>query len=173
MGNIYAGMSVGLGFILFCILLSVVWFAFRNFKKRMLPQKNSIEGTEFARYQENEKRDNKRHKIAWSVSLETAMGIIKAETKDLSRSGAFVKCRTPLMPGERFCLTIDIPAKDPISLKSIVVWSNGNIPEEKVVNRGMGVRFLQNLDEDLSSLKMALEEHIESINVSVQRPAFV
>ena len=38
MGNIYVGMSVGLGFILFCLLMSIIWIIFRNFKKRILPE---------------------------------------------------------------------------------------------------------------------------------------
>ena len=174
MGNIYAGMSVGLGFILFCILLSFIWVAFSNFKKRMLPQKNDINVIEFLKYQEDEKRNSKRVDISWPVFLETNSGIIKAETKDLSRVGAFVKCSKPLFPGEQFRMTIEIPEKDPISLKSEVIWSNSNIPDEMVVTRGMGIRFLQNLDEDLVLLKSALEEYLESIkSTPVKRVAFI
>lgn len=173
MGNIYAGMSVGLGFILFCILLSVIWIAFRNFKKRMLPEKGSLELIDIIKYQEDERRDGNRIKIVWPVSLETDKGIIRAETRDLSRSGAFVKCSRPFQPGEKFKLTIEVPDKDPLSLSSEVVWSNTGIPEEKIITRGMGIRFLQNFDEDLVSLRSVLEEYLESIRVPVKRAAFI
>ena len=174
MGNIYAGMTVGFGFILFCILLSMVWFFFTNYKKKMFPQKKSIDVIQFSNYQDDEKRERKRADIVWPVSVVTNKGIIKAETKDLNRSGAFVKCSQPLLPGEQFRLNIEIPVKGPISLKSEVVWSNFNIPEEKVVTRGMGIRFIQNMDKDLASLKSAMEEYINSINrTSIQRIAFI
>ena len=37
MGNIYVDMSIGFGFILFCMLMTIVWILFRNLKKRLLP----------------------------------------------------------------------------------------------------------------------------------------
>ena len=174
MGNIYAGMTVAFGFILFCILLSIVWFFFTNLKKSMFSQKKSIEVIQFTDYQVEGKRIKERARIVWPVSVETNKGIIKAETKDLSGSGAFIKCSQPLLPGEQFVLNIEIPSKGPVSLKSEVVWSNGNLPMEKVVIRGMGIRFMQNMNEDLTLLKSSLDEYIESIyQTPLQRIAFI
>ena len=43
-----------------------------------------------------------------------------------------------------------------MSLNSEVVWSNANVPDDKIVNRGMGIRFIHNTDEVRESLKTAL-----------------
>ena len=164
MGNVYTGMSVGIGFILFFLLLAIIWTIFKNLKKKMMPGNNNSDmAADISSFQVNENRSDQRVGISWPVSLETVNGIIKAETKDLSRSGAFVKCSKPLLPGENFRITIEIPDQEPLVLNSEVVWSNGGFPEEKVVTRGMGIRFLKNLDKDIEKLKMSLEAYLESI----------
>ena len=165
---------MGLGFILFCILLSMVWFFIKNYKNRMLTQKQSVDVIPFSDYRVEEKRRRKRAEIVWPAFIVTDKGVIEGETKDLSRSGAFITCGKPLLPGERFLINIDIPKKGPVSLRSEVIWSNGNIPEEKVVSRGMGIRFLQNIDEDTSSLKSALEDYFEGMdNSPIKKVAFI
>ena len=174
MGNIYAGMSVGFGFILFCIVLSLIWVVFRNYKKRILPQKNPIDVINFFNGGKDKEQKSNRTEISWPVLLETNKGIIKAETKDLNLGGAFVKCSKPLLPGEQFRLLIEFPSKNTVALKSEVVWSNTGTPDEMIITRGMCVRFLQNVDEDLDYLKSALEEYMESIKMSpVQCNAFI
>ncbi len=162
MESLYSGMSVGFGFLLFCTLLSFVWILFQNFRKRMFLQNKSINVINLTAYKAEEERKDNRSDILWTVSIETPNGITMAETKDLSPSGAFIKCRGPLLPGEKFCLIIETPSKGTISLKSEVIWSNTNMPEDKIVIRGMGIRFIQNKNEDLALLKSALEEYLEA-----------
>ena len=159
MDSLYSGMSVGFGFLLFCAFLSLIWLLFINLKKKLLPQNKSIDVIETDDLQPEEKRNEKRIDILWPVTIEIKNEIIKAETKELSRIGAFVKCSKPLLPGERFLIAIETPANGSISLNAEVVWSNANIPEEKVVTRGMGIRFIQNPDKDLALLKMALDAY--------------
>ena len=164
MDSLYSGMSVGFGFLIFFAILSFVLILFKNFKKRMIPQNRSTDLIDLINFQVEEKRNEKRADIVWPVSVETGNDIIKTETKDLTRSGAFIKCSKPLKPGEQFVLAIETPAKGTISLNAEVVWSNANIPEDKVVTRGMGIRFIKNTDNDLKYLKSSLEEYLESIS---------
>ena len=71
-------------------------------------------------------------------------------------------------------MTIEIPSKGYISLKSEVIWSNAGIPEHKVVNRGMSVKFKQNMENDLASLISALEEYVVmASNAPAQRIALI
>ena len=156
MGDVYAGISIGMGFILFCILLAVITTLFKNFKKRLIPQKNSVDAAEFCNYLVSESRQDKRIDVSWSVTVETVEGNVSAETKDLNRFGAFIKCSKPLLPGQQFRLTLDIPDDEPVILNSEVVWSNGNVPDDKVVNRGMGIRFLNNKTEDCETVAQAV-----------------
>ena len=174
MESLYTGVSVGFGFLLFYIGLSFIWLLFKNYKKRILPQNKYINIADLKNFQVEEGRKERRVDIIWPVSVVTANGIGKAETKQLSRSGAFIKCRNPLPIGEKFNMTIEIPSKGYISLKSEVIWSNAGIPEHKVVNRGMSVKFKQNMENDLASLISALEEYVVmASNAPAQRIALI
>ena len=177
MDSLYSGMSVGFGFLLFFTLLSFVLILFQNYRKRILPQNKSINIVDLAEYQVDE-RKGLRVKIKWPVTVETLKGKIKAETKDINQIGAFITCSKPLTLGEQFRLIIETPSNCFISLKSEVIWSNANISEDKIVIRGMGIRFIQNTETDLEFLKAALEECIEpenrsSVRTTVQRIAFI
>jgi hypothetical protein len=55
--------------------------------------------------------------------------------------------RQPLQTRERFRILIKSTEKRRILLNAEVVWSNTGIPEEKVVTRGMGIRFIKNPDK--------------------------
>jgi hypothetical protein len=39
-----------------------------------------------------------------------------------------------------------------------VVWSNVNVPDEKVINRGMGVRFIKMSDRHIQFVGQILQE---------------
>jgi hypothetical protein len=158
MGSIYAGMSVGMGFILFCIVLSFIWITFKNYAKGVFPQKNT-DHLEFYQYPEYEPNADQRTEVAWPVFIETKSGIIKAMIRDINRSGAFIKCTSPCKLGEKFRVLIKTTEKRRLLLNAEVVWSNSGIPEERVVNRGMGIRFIKNPDKNLTALKLALDEH--------------
>ena len=65
-------------------------------------------------------------------------------------------CRNPLALNERFKITIDIPDQDALPLNAEVVWSNANIPGDKIVNRGMGIRFIENEEKERRRLQEAI-----------------
>ncbi|MBU0674353.1 MAG: PilZ domain-containing protein [Proteobacteria bacterium] len=65
------------------------------------------------------------------------------KTCNLSLSGAFISCpNTPLPLGTHFSLTISMPDGTPLAVEAEVIWGNTTLPTEKVVNRGVGIRFL-------------------------------
>jgi uncharacterized protein (TIGR02266 family) len=91
-----------------------------------------------------ERRRHPRTKAKWSVTLETAQGVINTETLDISLEGAFVRCLDPLQPEEPFKMLINIPNSDRrLAVDSEVVWVNMHGPDHSVTPRGMGVQFTQ------------------------------
>jgi hypothetical protein len=169
MGNIYAGMSVGLGFILFCIVLSFIWIIFKNYIKGAFSP-SDMDTLEYYTCPEDvtladHKKMDKRTEVAWPVFIETNRGIIKANIRDINRSGAFIKCDSPSKPGEKFRILIKTTEKRRLLLNAEVVWSNSSIPEERIITRGMGIRFIKNPDNNLTALKLALDEYTGVQNI--------
>jgi len=103
-----------------------------------------------------ENRKDTRVDVSWPVEMETSLGTIKAQTRHVSISGAFIACHEPLPLTEQFRITIMLSKDKQISVNAEVVWSNINVPDDKVVNRGMGIRFVNNPKDDLKPLSIAL-----------------
>ena len=70
-----------------------------------------------------------------------------AETKDLSLSGAFIICQQPLPLNENFNIILNVPNRDSIQITAEVIWSNISVPEDKIITRGMGIRFIKVSEE--------------------------
>jgi hypothetical protein len=49
-----------------------------------------------------------------------------------------------------------------LQLNAEVVWSNANIPADEVVNRGMGIRFIQNEEKKRRQLQQAITTAFEN-----------
>ena len=96
-----------------------------------------------------ERRQQPRANINWPVSIEAPDGTIDAKATDISLGGAFICCEKPLPLRQVFSLTMIGPDNEPVKATAEVVWSNANVPSEKVVNRGMGVRFIKMSDRHL------------------------
>jgi uncharacterized protein (TIGR02266 family) len=105
-----------------------------------------------------QRRKHPRANINWPVSMETSNGAIEAEVKNISLGGAFICCKKPLPIGEVFPLTMIGPNDEPVKATAQVVWSNVNVPEEKVVNRGMGVRFIKMSDRHIQLVRQISQE---------------
>ena len=105
-----------------------------------------------------EKRQHPRADINWAVSMETSEGRIEAQVKNISLGGAFICCKKPLSIGEVFPLTMFGPDNEPVVATAKVVWSNVNVPEDKVINRGMGVRFIKMSDRHIQLVKQIFQE---------------
>ncbi|MGD8315436.1 MAG: PilZ domain-containing protein [Syntrophobacterales bacterium] len=108
-----------------------------------------------------ERRRHPRAKAKWSVILETAQGVIKTETLDISLEGAFVRCLDPLKPEEPFKMVINIPNSDRrLAVDSEVVWVNVQGPDHSVTPRGMGVQFTQLSSNDRQFLNRMIINHV-------------
>ena len=105
-----------------------------------------------------QKRKHPRADINWPVSMETSAGMITAEVINISLGGAFICCKKPLPLGEVFPLTLMGPDNEPVTATAEVVWSNANVPDEKVVNRGMGVRFIKMSERHIQLVRKLFQE---------------
>jgi uncharacterized protein (TIGR02266 family) len=105
-----------------------------------------------------ERRQHPRIDINWPVSIETPEGTIDAEVKNISLGGAFIGCKKPLPIGQFFSLTMTAPNNEPVRASAEVVWSNENFPEDKVANRGMGVRFIKMSERHLQIVRQLIPE---------------
>jgi uncharacterized protein (TIGR02266 family) len=110
---------------------------------------------------DQERRRHPRAKAKWSVTLETAQGVINTETLDISLEGAFVRCLDPLQPEEPFKMVINIPNSDRrLAVDSEVVWVNVHGPDHSVTPRGMGVQFTQLSNNDRQFLNRMIINHV-------------
>jgi Tfp pilus assembly protein PilZ len=155
--------SLGIGVAIFAALI-IFWF-FNAFVKRKLgtdqpaqlaaaSQKSSWE----------EKRQHPRVAISWAAMLEPPHENLKIQLKDISLGGAFVVCGKPLPPKEKIRVCLKIPDHEELLLNAQVVWSNSNVPQEKVINRGMGIQFVQNTDTARQHLEKAISMHLKENN---------
>ncbi len=108
-----------------------------------------------------ERRRHPRAKAKWSVTLETAQGVINTETLDISLEGAFVRCLDPLKPEEPFKMVINIPNSGRrLAVDSEVVWVNVHGPDHSVTPRGMGVQFTQLSSNDRQFLNRMIVNRV-------------
>ncbi len=108
-----------------------------------------------------EKREDSRVKVKWPVTIETAEGPLNGEIINISIGGAFICCQELSRSKETFRLTINPPDHQAISATVSVTWSNLNVPESEVVNRGMGIRFLGISEEDRRFISEAVANSSE------------
>jgi Tfp pilus assembly protein PilZ len=104
-----------------------------------------------------EKRQAARLAVSWHATLTTPQATAPVQLKDVSHGGAFAACKNPLPLNQRFGLTIELPDGQPLGLNAVVVWSNSGVSADKVVNRGMGIRFIDNDEVARQRLRQALE----------------
>ena len=108
-----------------------------------------------------ERRKHPRAKAKWSVTLETAQGVINTEIQDISLEGAFIRCLDPLPPAENFKMVINIPrANRRLMIGSQVIWVNKHGPDHSITSRGMGVHFSYISGSDRQFLQRMILERI-------------
>jgi len=161
MDNQVIANSIGIGGAIF-VGLVLFWFISVYLKKRMGPEQSNHGVLTSKKISWEEKRQHPRMATSWQASIERTGGIDRAQVKDISLGGAFVVCQQPLPAKEKFTITIEVPNRGPLSLNAEVVWSNVNVPEEKIVNRGMGIRFIENTAEVRQQLNVAITASFEN-----------
>ncbi len=130
------------GGIVFFLAFLVIWIVKYFWKTSNRSDLDSLASAKLRQKVAEEKRQHPRVDINWPVSIETAYGTIEAEVRNISLGGAFICCKKPLQLRKVFRMTMIGPENEPLIATAQVAWSNANMPEEKVINRGMGVRFI-------------------------------
>ena len=129
--------------LLVCILgFLVVWLVYYFWKQHNPSGREYSMSAKLAERGTREDREHPRKDINWTASLETPGGRVAGHVRNISIGGAFICCAQPLPIGEMFELTMMASDSEPVKAAAKVVWSNVNVPDGKVVNRGMGVRFI-------------------------------
>jgi Tfp pilus assembly protein PilZ len=153
--------AVGFGGVICILTVLVVWLINSFVRARLSPDRAEHPLLKASRTVWEEKRQYRRAEIRWPIKIKTAEGLIEAETKDVSLGGTFVSCAQPRPLGEIFPVTILAPNHEPVMVNAEVVWSNGNVPDDKVVTRGMGIRFVQVTGDIRHFLEEAIEAHVD------------
>jgi Tfp pilus assembly protein PilZ len=135
--------SIVLGGALFVGII-VFWYIFGYLKKRVAADKLNQAYSADSKMSWEEKRRHPRVELSWPAFLEKAERRQEAQLKDLSLGGAFLICQEPLALQDQFKVTFILPNQEHLELNAEVVWSNVNMPSDRVVNRGMGIRFIKN-----------------------------
>ena len=151
---IVSNLGIGLGVI---IILFIFWSVSRYLRKRITPDSSGQHVSWVPKESWEEKRQHPRLAVSWKASISTTEGNIDGQLKDISLGGAFFVCEKQTALKEKFCITINGPSDVTLSLNAEMVWSNFNVPDDKVVFRGMGIRFVDNTDEDRKLLRAAME----------------
>ena len=141
------------GAIAFFLAFVVVWMVSYFWKKSIASDRDSLISAKLPRNLGEEKREHPRTDVNWPVSIETFYATIAAEVKNISLGGAFICCKKPLQLRKVFSMTMIVPENEPLTVSAQVAWSNANMPEDKVINRGMGVRFINMSDRHIQLLK--------------------
>jgi len=147
--------SLGIGGALF-VGLVLFWVLRGRFKRRISHDSGDWSIAPHKEVNWAEKRLQPRISISWEARIETLNESAAVQLKDISLGGAFAVCRNPLQINERLVITIDLPNDSPVKLNAEVVWTNANVPAEKIINRGMGIRFIDNSKEVREALERAI-----------------
>lgn len=159
--------SIGLGG-LFFVGVIVLWFVFVYLKKRITPSNSHQAIATAFNYSVENKRQHTRVEVSWEARLENSDKSLEVILNDISLGGAFVVCREPLAMQDQCKIIINWPAAaDPLSLNAEVVWTNANMPVDRVVNRGMGIKFINNGLKERQQLQDAIDAVLEKSNKSV------
>ena len=154
--------SMGIGAGIFAGLV-VFWFISVYLKKRIAADPSAHVAASAPAESYQEKRRHPRADVSWPAALKSPHDNIEHEAalKDISLGGAFVICKNPLPLNQQFQIVIKPQDRPALELKAEVVWSNANVPADKIVNRGMGIRFIDNSPQirvDLNALIAAAFE---------------
>ena len=153
--------SIGIGAAIFAGLV-LLWFLRVFFKRRLAKKQSHQMAASAGKTSWEEKRQHPRVSVSWPARLETSQGSLEVQLKDISLGGAFVVCPNPLPLSENFQISIEPPEQTSLELNAEVVWSNANVPEDKIINRGMGIRFINNTDEVRNRLNDVISSFFES-----------
>ena len=97
-----------------------------------------------------ERRMSPRIPVSQAVSIKAAKGLRRGETEDISLGGAFIRCEKPPRENEKVLLTFQDHSSNTLVLAR-VVWTNYESQGSGDKPTGMGVKFLQFLNNQRST----------------------
>jgi len=154
-------LRLGFGGVICILTLMLIKSISAYFKRRVSSDQGMGAPANLTGTVQKESRKHPRVHITWPVRMKSSQGTIEAEIKNISLGGAFICCPKPLPLRENFRLTIDVPNHEPLRVKVEVVWSNISVPDDKIVNRGMGIRFIQITEANREFLNKVISAHFE------------
>ncbi|KPK33155.1 MAG: hypothetical protein AMK70_09680 [Nitrospira bacterium SG8_35_1] len=96
----------------------------------------------------------------WQATLETSSGkTTEVLIASISHGSAFITSATRLDIGEKFQLTVHLPERPPLQLRAEVTWSNMHLPADKVVKRGLGIRFIEAGEEAVCLINDTISQY--------------
>ena len=96
----------------------------------------------------------------WQATLETSSGkTTEVLIASISHGSAFITSATRLDIGEKFQLTVHLPERPPLQLRAEVTWSNMHLPPDKVVKRGLGIRFIEAGEEAVCLINDTISQY--------------
>lgn len=159
--------SIAIGGVFFVGVI-VFWFIFVYLKKRLTADKPNQSLSAAVSVPVENKRRHPRVEVSWAAKVENSETSQDVILKDISIGGAFVVSQEPAAMQDRLRIIINLPNSKTLQLNAEVVWSNANMPLDKVVNRGMGIKFIQNEDNKRQKLQDAIDNAaLEKSNESV------
>ena len=151
MGLLFIGMSIIVTILFLCL-------SSKDYRKKRPSDRTDvlIAGNKI---KSQGRREALRVEIKWPVTIETSEGSISGEIVNVSIDGAFICCQKLPRLKETFRLNISPPDHQAVRVNAEVVWSNFSVPEGEVVNRGMGVRFIEVSNEDRQFIARTIADH--------------
>ena len=144
------------------IILAVVFFLALKLigraKSRALGEQTHHALADLQFDSETETRDPERLKIICPALVEKSRGFLKASLRELTLNGAFLTCPNPRPIGQTFQVRLLIDDQKPLTFEAEVLWNNQNVSADKVIHRGMRVRFLQLSPDDRKTLSEILNK---------------
>ena len=95
----------------------------------------------------------------WPAVIETAAGEAAAATiVSITRGSGFIATDAAVKVGEKLPVTINAPGRPPLQVRVEITWSNTHLPADKVMKRGMGIRFIETGEDAVCLINDAISQ---------------
>ena len=150
-----SGLDIRVILIVSILLAGVLFMAVKliaRAKNKAGGRKNDTSLAGFQFEATTERQNYERKKLICPVLLKKPHGIMKTSLKELTPNGAFLTCPNPPSIGEMFRVKIIMENQEPLKFDAEVLWNNNNVSADKIIHRGMKIRFLQLSNDDRKAL---------------------
>jgi len=125
-----------------CIVFFVIYKILARFKDKAQARIEGGAAAELRLAASQPQQPPDRIKLECPALIEKSQGVMKVGIKEIGFNGAFVSSPRPYPIGATFQIKIFAAKEKPLLLRAEVIWNNMNVPADRIVTRGMKVRFL-------------------------------